>query len=134
MLNMRIVCGARATPILLCVLGCACACVCVVGVWVYGCVCDTRVEVMLRLHAHSANMGVCVKGSVRRAQQATRIAMCTISLSLSQVSQLARSNREICIHIIYVCVCVVINASVFFFYSTRIRIRSMYFQFSLIYI
>lgn len=59
MLNMRIVCGARATPILLCVLGCACACACFVGVWVYGCVCDTRVEVMLRLHAHSANMGVC---------------------------------------------------------------------------
>lgn len=86
-----------------------CVCVCC------GCVCDTRVEVMLRLHAHSANMGVCVKGSVRRPQQATRIAMCTISLSLSQVSQLARSNREICIHIIYVCVCVVINASVFFF-------------------
>lgn len=27
--------------------------------WVCGCVCDTRVEVTLRLHAHSANMGVC---------------------------------------------------------------------------
>lgn len=128
MLNMRIVCGARATPILLCVLGCACACVCVVGV------CVTPVLRLRWGYTRTVRIWECVTGSVRRAQRATRIAMCTISLSLSQVSQLARSNREICIHIIYVCVCVVINASVFFFYSTRIRIRSMYFQFSLIYI
>lgn len=94
-------CGACVTPILLCVFWAA-------RVRVYVCVCDTHVEVMLRLHAHSGNMGVC-GGNVRQPQQATRIAMCTISLSLSQVSQLARSKREICIHIIYVCMCMCCN-------------------------
>lgn len=47
-------CGACVTPILLCVFWAAPE-----RVYVYVCVCDTHVEVMLRLHAHSGNMGVC---------------------------------------------------------------------------